>query len=234
MPADDGPDTWQRISVEVDLDRREGEPGGPGRKVDIVEPVEPIVPVALPQIEVSDVQIEQQSLSFSVDQVGVPVVVKVSYFPNWNASGALGPYRIGPNMMVVVPTANDVELTYGRSSADWLFTLLAVAGIALCVFWRFRGDVRHAADVPVFGRPDPELLPPPTVFVDHDPWDPHRFEPHGITDEERWIGPRSPSGHAVVDRPANVDPPDPPDPPDPTDPPRWPTDEPDPPDDPTR
>ena len=91
MPADDGPAEWQRISVQVDLERREGEPGGSGRKVDIVEPVEPIEPVALPPVEVSDVQIEQQSLSFSVDQVGVPVVVKVSYFPNWEASGRTRP-----------------------------------------------------------------------------------------------------------------------------------------------
>ena len=91
MPADDGPAEWQRISVQVDLERREGEPGDSGRKVDIVEPVEPIEPVALPPVEVSDVQIEQQSLSFSVDQVGVPVVVKVSYFPNWEVDGRTGP-----------------------------------------------------------------------------------------------------------------------------------------------
>ncbi len=200
MPADDGPAEWQRISVQVDLERREGEPGDSGRKVDIVEPVEPIEPVALPPVEVSDVQIEQQSLSFSVDQVGVPVVVKVSYFPNWEVSGALGPYRIGPNMMVVVPTANDVEMTYGRSGADWLFTLLTVAGIALCIFWRVRGDVRHAAEVPVFGPPAGAGLDATAhgrsvggverVEADHDPWAPDRFEPHGIAEEDRWIRPR--------------------------------------------
>ena len=56
MPADDGPDDWQRISVAVDLERREvDEPGDRGRKVDIVVPVEPIEPVALPPVEVSDV-----------------------------------------------------------------------------------------------------------------------------------------------------------------------------------
>ena len=192
MPADDGPSAWQRVSVQVDLERREGEPGDSGRKVDIVEPVEPIEPVTLPPIEVSDVRIEQQSLSFSVDQVGVPVVVKVSYFPNWEASGALGPYRIGPNMMVVVPTANDVELTYGRSNVDWMFTLLTVVGIGLCIFWRVRGDVRHVSDVPVFGQAaEPAWMPPPEVEVDDDPWDPHRFEPHGIAEEDRWIRPRS-------------------------------------------
>jgi hypothetical protein len=223
MPADDGPASWQRISVQVDLERREGEPGDSGRKVDIVEPVEPIEPVTLPPVEVSDVQIEQQSLSFSVDQVGVPVVVKVSYFPNWEASGALGPYRIGPNMMVVVPTANEVELTYGRSTVDWLFSLLTVLGIALCIVWRVRGDVRHAAEVPVFGPPaEATPMSPSAVDDGHDPWDPERFEPHGIADEDRWIAPRSSPVPTGPDRPDDPEPP------------RWSAHEPDPPVDPTR
>jgi hypothetical protein len=98
-------------------------------------------------------------------------------------------------MMVVVPTANDVELTYGRSSADWLFSLLTLVGIALCVFWRVRGDVRHAAEVPVFGSVIPPDSPESStssasVAVDDDPWDPQRFEPHGIADEDRWIRPQ--------------------------------------------
>ena len=43
---------------------------------------------------------------------GSPVLVKVSYFPNWEASGAEGPYRVTPNLMVVVPTehARDAAL----------------------------------------------------------------------------------------------------------------------------
>ncbi len=53
---------------------------------------------------------QQQSISFDVDQVGVPVLVKVSYFPNWKVEGAEGPYRVAPNQMIVVPTENDVEL----------------------------------------------------------------------------------------------------------------------------
>ncbi len=39
-----------------------------------------------------------------------PVLVKVSYFPNWHASGADGPWRVTPNLMVVVPTSHDVTL----------------------------------------------------------------------------------------------------------------------------
>ena len=48
MPADDGPDSWQRIDAVVDVSRQEGVPGGPGRRVDIVVPAEPITQVSLP------------------------------------------------------------------------------------------------------------------------------------------------------------------------------------------
>jgi hypothetical protein len=148
MPADDGPADWQRIAVTPDLSRREGEADDPSRRVDIVIPTEPIESVPLPAVTVSNVVMGQDSVEFDVDQVGVPVLVKVGYFPNWNASGAEGPYRVGPNMMVVVPTAEHVELHYGRSAVDYLTMLLTLAGIALCVFWRKVGDVVHVADSP--------------------------------------------------------------------------------------
>ena len=56
-------------------------------------PTSPIERVDLPQVNVSNIEVEEQSLSFDVDKVGVPVLVRVSYFPNWNATGADGPYR---------------------------------------------------------------------------------------------------------------------------------------------
>ncbi|MGA1439329.1 MAG: hypothetical protein ACO4CU_05845, partial [Ilumatobacteraceae bacterium] len=148
MPADGGPANWQRIDVQPDLARRiaEGQPGGPN--VDIVVPSQVIDPIELPDVAVSDVRIDDQSLSFSVDRVGVPVLVKVSYFPNWQASGADGPWRIGSNMMVVVPTDTTVELSYGRSLSDHLTLLATLAGVVLCVVWRRRGDVVHVGELP--------------------------------------------------------------------------------------
>ncbi|MES4792893.1 MAG: hypothetical protein C4321_07830, partial [Chloroflexota bacterium] len=66
---------------------------------------------------------------FDVDRPGTPVLVKVSYFPNWQASGARGPWRVTPNFMVVVPTSTHVELHYGRTPVDWLGLLASAAGI---------------------------------------------------------------------------------------------------------
>jgi hypothetical protein len=72
----------------------------------------------LAQVRVSKVVAGLQSISFHVSRVGVPVLVKISYFPRWLATGATGPYRVSPNLMVVVPTSKDVSMVYGNSGAN--------------------------------------------------------------------------------------------------------------------
>ena len=139
IPADDGPSEWQRIDTQVDLDRQVGTaPMEPGRKVDIVVPVDTIERVPLPEITVSNYEMGNQDLSFDVSQIGVPVLVKMSYFPNWQVEGADGPWRIAPNLMVVVPTSNDVHLTFERSGLDWFAYFLTFLGIGALFFWRWR------------------------------------------------------------------------------------------------
>lgn len=106
LPAEDGPTSWQRVSS---LSTTDG--------------------VALVPAEVSDIVVGTDRIEFSVDQIGKPVLVKISYFPNWDAEGAEGPWRIGPNMMVVVPTQQSVTLSYGQSGAEYLGYLLTLAGL---------------------------------------------------------------------------------------------------------
>ncbi len=138
LPVADGPSDWQRVKVEVDLARRIGEPGDAGRRIDVVVPSEPIRNVPLSPVNITDIQIGDSDVKFTVDQIGVPVLLRVSYFPNWDVSGAKGPYRVAPNMMVVVPTRNEVHLTYGRSSIDVLAYLLTFLGIGLAIRYRRR------------------------------------------------------------------------------------------------
>jgi hypothetical protein len=138
LPADAGPKNWQHIDVQIDLARRDGQPGASGRRVDIVTPAQPIQPVALPPVVVSNVAQDQSDVSFTVDKIGVPVLVRVSYFPNWKVDGATGPYRVAPNMMVVIPTSNNVKLHYGSSSRDYLAYLLTFIGIWVLVRRRRR------------------------------------------------------------------------------------------------
>jgi hypothetical protein len=136
--ADDGPSDWQRIDVAVDESMREGEPNSSNRRVDVVKPATALTAVPLDPVVVSNVNIGEESVRFTVDKIGVPVLVRVSYFPNWKVDGAKGPYRVAPNMMVVIPTSNTVNMHFGWSMLDYVAYLLSFAGIAWIVVTRRR------------------------------------------------------------------------------------------------
>ena len=122
--------------------------GGPASWARI--PASDTTPTAVPEptVHVSDITTSATdgSISFHVDRTGVPVVVKVSYFPNWQAIGAEGPWRAAPNLMVVVPTSHEVVLHYGTTGVDvagWVITAGGVAGLGLLVAVGWRARRRH-------------------------------------------------------------------------------------------
>ena len=114
LPAASGPDQWAEVPPGADL------------------PVSPLESVTISRITTTN-----DSISFWVDRTGVPVLVKASYFPNWQVDNAAGPYRVAPNFMVVVPSETEVTLTYGWTAVDvlaWVITVIGV--IAAAVLWR--------------------------------------------------------------------------------------------------
>ena len=121
VPAAAGPEGWQRVS-----------PGDTTPRA-----------VPEPATEVSKLKVSGSSLSFHVDRTGTPVEVKVSYFPNWQVSGAEGPWRVAPNMMVVVPTSHDVTLHYGTTSVDRLGQVATLAAVVAAALLAVRGVRRR-------------------------------------------------------------------------------------------
>jgi hypothetical protein len=84
-------------------------------------------------VKVSKVKLDNQTIHFHVDKVGEPVLVKVSYYPTFKASGAGKIYRASPNFMVVIPTKHDVTITIKRDGVEWLSILFFIVGITGCV-----------------------------------------------------------------------------------------------------
>ncbi len=131
--ATSGPDSWQRApSTDTEVPT-----------------------TANPPVQVSDVSTTTDSVSFTVDEVGVPVLVRTSYFPNWTVEGAEGPYRVTPNFMVVVPTENQVTLSYGRSSFEWVGLLATLVGLALVGLLMVMDRRRRRMEIDVWGGADP-------------------------------------------------------------------------------
>ncbi|MBN2114612.1 MAG: hypothetical protein JW785_10870 [Acidimicrobiia bacterium] len=79
--------------------------------------------------EVSEVVLEPHRISFRTTAVGVPHLVKVSYFPNWKATGAEGPFRAAPSLMVVVPTSEEVVLDFRNTLPEYAGMALSVGGV---------------------------------------------------------------------------------------------------------
>jgi len=76
--------------------------------------------------------IENDSLTFSTNYLGVPHLIKYTYFPGWKVKGAEGPYLISPSFMMVIPFQNEVTLEYSYNIWDKVgFAVSAVSLLLL-------------------------------------------------------------------------------------------------------
>ena len=97
----------------------------------------------------SNIRTTESSVEFDVSRTGVPVMVKTSWYPNWEAEGADGPWRATPNFMVVVPTSKHVKLTFTTAAVDWAgraLTVMGLVGLGGLVWW---GMAARRPDDPV-------------------------------------------------------------------------------------
>lgn len=112
--VEDGPPEWKRVtSVEQRLD----------------DPIRYDI-----EGSATITSFEDQSLSFSTDAVGIPHLVKVSYFPNWTVTGGDGVYRVAPSLMLVVPTQEDVSLQFVNrwvENLGMVVTVITVMGLVV-------------------------------------------------------------------------------------------------------
>jgi hypothetical protein len=157
-----GPASWPRVPVG-----------------DLNPPRVPVPPVTATNIVTTD-----DRISFQVSRIGTPVIVRTSYFPNWQATGAKGPYRITPNLMVVIPTSTHVSLHYGWTPVDGLGLAASAVGVL--------GLVALARRTP-WPQPDPAPGGPPLTSyrsgqdgedqfpsgVSHSVWDAWPFRDEG-------------------------------------------------------
>ena len=99
-----------------------------------------------PPSSVTNVVIDDHQMSFDAKAVGVPHLVKVSYFPNWRAEGADGPYRAAPSLMVVVPTQESVVVRFGRSGFEYLGIALTLLTVVVLGVWAVRNRLRSRTE----------------------------------------------------------------------------------------
>jgi hypothetical protein len=104
--VEDGPDEWRRVTEVGDR---------------LIDPM-PYDAEGTATVT----SFENYAVSFSTTAVGVPHLVKVSYFPNWTISGGDGVYRVAPSLMLVVPEQENVTLRFSVTWVEQLGTAITV------------------------------------------------------------------------------------------------------------
>ncbi|GAC1517720.1 MAG: hypothetical protein NVS1B12_05320 [Acidimicrobiales bacterium] len=145
---------WYQDSARWDVPLAASGPAA-WKRVKGADPAPPRVP--LPPVAVTAITMTDDRISFDVDRTGVPVLVRTSYFPNWQAAGANGPWRVTPNLMVVIPTSRHVSLHYGFTPVDNAGRLVTLAGIGGLV-WLWRREQQPAPELD--RGPEPESAVP--------------------------------------------------------------------------
>lgn len=132
--VEDGPAEWPRVTTIEDVAGAAAIGGGG---------------------TVSEIRIDEEEISFRTTAIGVPHLVKVSYFPNWTAEGAVGPFRAAPSVMMVVPTQEEVILRFENTWVERTGNTASVVGIVSMIGWwiseRRRSRADSAAELP--GQP---------------------------------------------------------------------------------
>jgi hypothetical protein len=134
-----GPSDWERVAI--------GSLVAPS-------PSDKVFPTS-----VSAVTTTASSLTFHVSRLGSPVLIKEPYFPNWQVTGASGPYEVTPNLMVVIPTSHMVHIAYGTTSLDWIGRVATIAGIVMVIVFTLRGPATPLSPITMVKEGDPAIDP---------------------------------------------------------------------------
>jgi hypothetical protein len=100
----------------------------------------PRIPVDTTNCRIKET-VGNDEIKIQTNWIGKPLLVKVSYHPNWQVEGADRIYLVSPSFMLIYPTQSTVRLHYGWGWPDWAGAILTTLGLIILVL-----------NLPVIGR----------------------------------------------------------------------------------
>ena len=95
-------------------------------------------------LQITDLNITNNKISFFTDSPGELHLIKVSYFPNWKITNGKGPFRTSPSFMSVIPDNKYVEITFENTVAEknsFYFSIFSLL-LSLIIFIRLKQNVK--------------------------------------------------------------------------------------------
>ncbi len=121
----------------------------------------PRIPVETGNCTVQE-RIENQEIRIETDCIGKPLMVKMSYHPNWHVDGADRIYMTSPSFMLIYPEQRHVRLYYGPGLWDRIGQVLTVTGLIVLLIniplgWRQGGTIWQS--IAAYMHVRPSLVP---------------------------------------------------------------------------
>ena len=81
------------------------------------------------EVRITQEQVGDHAIRFRTTGVGLPHIVRCTYYPNWKRTDGGPVYRVTPGFLLVFPSSEEVELRYGYTGANRLGHGLTVLGL---------------------------------------------------------------------------------------------------------
>ena len=78
------------------------------------------------ELLITDLNIQNNLITFKTNKPNKLHLIKVSYFPNWKIENGHGPFRISPSFMAVVPNDEIVEIKFELSNIEKALNLFSI------------------------------------------------------------------------------------------------------------
>jgi hypothetical protein len=77
--------------------------------------------------------VSNEEIKIRTNCIGIPLLVKVSYFPNWKVEGANKIYLTSPAFVVIYPNSENVRIYYRVDVIDIFGIIITIIGAILLI-----------------------------------------------------------------------------------------------------
>ena len=89
---------------------------------------------------ISDLNIQNDLITFTTNKPNQLHLIKVSYFPNWKITNGKGPFRISPSFMAIIPNEELVEIKFETTDIEKALNILSFLSLfsALLIIYVYK------------------------------------------------------------------------------------------------
>jgi len=105
------------------------------KKEDTIKNLDEITKVPINSNCSVEENVSNEEIKISTNCIGIPLLIKVAYFPNWKVEGANSIYLTSPALMMITPTKESIRIYYGYDSIDIFADVITVVGLMILVLY---------------------------------------------------------------------------------------------------